>query len=382
MDFTRLTNYLDSLCDRFGIPATDCAVYHDHRVVYRRMNGFADQAKTRPVSEKDLYILYSATKVITMAGALRLMEEGKIALTDEIEKYLPAYGNLTVREPDGTIRPARTKMRICDAMSMGGGLDYTWYTPAMEKLREKYGREISTIDAVNSYAESPLCFDPGTHFRYSLCHDVIGAVIEAASGMSFGDYLKKTIFDPLGMTDTTFHPTEEQKSRLTEQYIYENGRARAVLKTNLKMDVSDRYESGGGGLISSVNDYLAFAACLANGGTSDNGYRLLAPETVALMHTDQMTTPDRAADFASLGRRGYSYALGVRTLIDSKAAKTAAPEGEFGWDGAACAYCSMETTTGTAICFGTQVLNWDAAYTESHPMIRDLVYEGLGYGKS
>ena len=94
-----------------------------------------------------------------------------------------------------------------------------------------------------------------------------------------------------------------------------------------------------------------------------------------------MTVPGRKADFASLGRAGYSYALGVRTLVDPKAADTAAPAGEFGWDGAACAYCSMETTTGTAIYFGTQVLGWDGAYTVYHPRIRDLVYEGLGYTK-
>ena len=183
MDFSKLTAFLDDLYEKQGIPATDCAVYNDHRIVYRHKTGFSDAARTKPVSERDTYILYSATKVMTMAGALHLMEEGKIALTDEVAKYLPAYENLTVREADGTIRPARTKMRICDAMAMAGGLDYTWNTPAMEKLREKYGREISTIDAVNSYAESPLQFDPGTHFRYSLCHDVVGAVIEVASGM-------------------------------------------------------------------------------------------------------------------------------------------------------------------------------------------------------
>ena len=381
MDFTRLTEFLDSLYEKEGIPATDCAVCHDHRVVYWHKTGFSDAARTKPVSENDMYILYSATKVMTMAGALHLMEEGKIALTDEVAKYLPAYENLTVREADGTIRPARTKMRICDAMAMAGGLDYTWDTPAMEKLREKYGREISTLDAVNSYADSPLQFDPGTRFRYSLCHDVVGAVIEVASGMTFGAYLQKVIFDPLGMKDTTFHPTAEQKARLTEQYRFEGGRVRAVPKTNQVMDVSDRYESGGAGLYSTVNDYLSFAACLANGGTADNGYRLLSPETVALMHTDQMTVPGRRADFALLGRTGYSYALGVRTLVDPKAADTAAPAGEFGWDGAACAYCSMETTTGTAIYFGTQVLGWDGAYTVYHPRIRDLVYEGLGYMK-
>lgn len=381
MEFHELTELLDSLYEKEGIPATDCAVYHDHHIVYRHSTGFSDTARTKPVTEKDIYILYSATKVMTMTGALRLMEEGKISLTDEVAKYLPAYENLTVREADGTIRPAKTRMRICDAMAMTGGLDYTWNTPAMEKLRKKYGREISTIDAVSSYAESPLQFDPGTRFRYSLCHDVIGAVIEVAAGMPFGEYLQKVIFDPLGMTDTTFHPTEEQKARVTTQYRLEGGRVWAVPGTNQVMDVSNRYESGGAGLYSTVNDYLSFAACLANGGIADNGYRILSPETIALMHTDQMTTPGRNADFAALGRAGYSYALGVRTLVDPKAADTAAPAGEFGWDGAACAYCSMETTTGTAIYFGTQVLGWDKAYTVYHPKIRDLVYEGLGYTK-
>ena len=100
MDFTRLTEFLDSLYEKEGIPATDCAVCHDHRVVYWHRTGFSDAARTKPVSENDMYILYSATKVMTMAG----------------------------------------------------GLDYTWDTPAMEMLREKYGREISRLDAVNSYA--------------------------------------------------------------------------------------------------------------------------------------------------------------------------------------------------------------------------------------
>lgn len=180
MDFTRLTAYLDYL-HKLNVPGCDLALYRDHELIYRHQAGWRDLNRTVPIQGNEAYFLYSATKVFTTCAAMQLIEQEKMRLDDPVSLYLPAYAHLTVKDGD-TVRPARTVMTVRHLMSMQSGLNYDTETPAIEKVMKDSGQRATTRQIAEAKAESPLDFDPGTDFQYSFSHDVLAAVIEAASG--------------------------------------------------------------------------------------------------------------------------------------------------------------------------------------------------------
>lgn len=374
MNFDKLDKLMDSMQARYGVPGCQVWVYYNHRIAHRYSAGFADEAKTRPVSERDLYILYSATKVITNVAMMRLVEQGKLGLEDELSRYLPEFSRMQVQTPEG-VRPAERAITIRDLSTMRAGLSYNLNTPYIQAARQAGKR--TTREMMTAIAEEPLLFEPSTHFNYSLCHDVLGAVIEVVSGMRFGEYLRREIFAPLGMEDTTFHPTAEQQERITAQYQYEpeTNRVRLISHDN-PFALTDAYESGGAGLYATAPDYLRFAAALANYGRADNGYQLLTPQSVDRMRQDELSGACRQ-DFDAIGRVGYSYGLGVRTMANPERYGFRTPKGEFGWDGAACSYVSIDPAHGLALFYGMQVMGYSAMYDEVHPAIREIVYETI-----
>ena len=369
-DFSHLTEYLDSLSQRFGIPGCGCAVAVDGEVVYRHFTGFRDEEERLPVTENTTWWIYSATKLFTCVAALQLYEQGKLELSDPVSKFLPEFASLTVRGADGIMHPSEETLTIRHLLTMTGGLDYDLERPALRRALEN-GAE-STRELVAALAEDPLKFEPGSHFLYSLCHDVLGAVIEVASGQLLSDYVREHITEPLGMRDTTFRPADAQLARLAKQYIHldEKGTHRPMGQGN-RFRLSDSYDSGGAGLLSTVDDYVQLVSALAMGGGS-----ILKPETVKLMHTPALNETQRA-EFCSLRTavRPYSYGLGVRTMVDN--AGITAPVGEFGWDGAAGAYALADTTNRVALFYAQAVCQSYITYQYLHPGLRDALYQSL-----
>lgn len=374
-DFSHLTAYLESLCARFGIPGCDCAVAIDGAVVYRHSAGFRDEERRIPLSRDDTYWIYSATKLFTCTAAMQLVEQGRLELDAPVCRYLPEFGILTVREADGTIRPAEEALTIRHLMSMTGGLDYDLERPALRRALAE--GVTSTRRIMAALAEDPLKFEPGTHYLYSLCHDVLGAVIEAVSGQLLRDYIRDRITAPLGMTETTFHPTEEQLSRMATQYVHldEKGTHRPMGQHN-RFRLSPEYDSGGAGLLSTVDDYIRLVAALSRGGVSADGIRILSEESVARMSAPALG-PVQRQEFCSLRTAllPYSYGLGVRTLVEDPG--TGAPIGEFGWDGAAGAYALVDTANRVALFYAQQVCNSYITYQYLHPGLRDALYKSL-----
>ena len=373
--FEPLTAFLDHEAENFCIPARDMLILKDGREIYRHSAGYADTARTKTVTGDDLYWIYSATKVSTCTGALRLIEEGKLGLDDPVSKYLPKYANLTVKQEDGTVAPAKNVMTIRHLMSMQGGLDYDMHRGNIDAVIAEKGDDAGTVDIVNTFPEAPLIFEPGTHFQYSLCHDVLAAVIEVVSGKRYSDYLKEVIFDPLGMKDTTFHPTEEQLGRVSARYQYDEEEhvSKPVDPNRFQQGIPQSYESGGGGILSSVNDYIRLGAALANKGTALNGYQLLKPETVELFRTPQLGEAS-LADYLGyfLQCTGYSYGLGVRVFRDP--ANATAPAGHFGWDGAAGFYLMIDPDNNITYVYAQHVMSSTVTFHHIHRQIRDLAY--------
>ncbi len=373
--FEPLTAFLDNEAENFCIPARYMVIMKDGKEIFRHCAGYANPEKTRPVKDTDLYWIYSASKISTCVGALRLIEEGKLGLDDPVSKYLPKYANLTVRHEDGSVRPAQNVMTVRHLMSMQGGLDYDKKRGSVNDVLDKLGEDAGTVDIVNGFSDGPLIFEPGTHFKYSLCHDVLAAVIEVASGMRYSEYLKKVIFDPLGMKDTTFHPTKEQLSRVSSRYHYneETHVSEPIDPNRISPGIPEKYESGGGGILSSVNDYIRLGAALANKGTSADGYQLLKPETIELYRTPQLGEA-QLADYLRefLQCAGYSYGLGVRVFTDTR--NSTAPAGHFGWDGAGGFYLMIDPDNTITYLYAQHVMNSTVTSHHIHRQIRDLAY--------
>ena len=368
--FSELKQYLEMISEEDNIPACDCIVYHGHDVVFRHMVGYSDAAKTKPVSEKDRYILYSATKPMTMVAVMQLVEKGLIKLEDEIYQYLPEFEHMYVKD-----EPAKNKITVEHLMSMRGGFNYNLNGKGIREVVEN-NPNATLEEVMKGLAKQPLDFEPGTHFHYSLCHDILGRLIEVVSGMTYGEYMKKNIFEPLGMNDTGYS-IEEALPYLTEQYVADGfPHKRKPVGPMNPYRLTPCYESAGAGAIATVNDYGKFVEAMCNYGVSANGVRILSKESIDMMRFRRLdeTCHEDCRNQTSL--RGYTYGLGVRSMVNQVISGSKSPIGEFGWDGAAGAYVLIDVENQIGI-FYAQEIRGKAMGVEIHPCIRNLVYEAL-----
>ena len=373
MDFSRLTEYMDYL-HKLNVPGCDLAVYRDHELIYRHQAGYRDLARTEPIQGDEAFFLYSATKVFTTCAAMQLIEQGKMNLDDPVSDYLPAYARLTVKDGD-TVRPAKTVMTVRHLMSMQSGLNYNTDIPAIEKEMKDNNQRATTRQIAEAKAEDPLEFDPGTDFQYSFSHDVLAAVIEAVSGQRFSAYLKEHIWEPLHIHGMAMRINDELEKHLCPLFSYDHHSLREKTREEIKERFNPEYESGGGGLIGSVAEYAVFTDALACGGRGKDGANILSPEMIQLWSANQLCPKGRRS-FDGWHRIGYSYALGVRTRVNTRIGGPGAL-GEFGWDGAAGAWAMIDPSNHLSAFFGMHVLNYGYNYDVIHPTLRGLIYEGL-----
>ncbi len=363
MDFSALQAYVDALHAKQGVPGCRVIVYHHGKPVYSHTAG--------AVGEDTLYNLYSCTKPVTATAAMQLVEQGSLRLDAPVADYLPEYAEAYVLE-DGQRVTVGDLMTVRHLFTMSAGLTYLVNTPAIRALQEACP-DATTRQMVATFVEEPLAFRPGARFNYSLCHDVLAAVVEVASGEGFGAYLQGHIFAPLGMDDIGFFPTEEQLGRLATQYMIDENTqvVPAGYNTIGRYRLSTRYQSGGAGLFATADSYGRFAAAMSCGGGP-----LLRPETVDLLRAEQLGGYVMDNEFSCAAGEGYGYGLGVRTLVDRSAGQRSYL-GEFGWDGAAGSYILMDPTPQVAIVYTQHVLGWPARFGCMHAPIRDLTYEAL-----
>ncbi|MBQ8162004.1 MAG: beta-lactamase family protein [Clostridia bacterium] len=381
MNFSALDRYLDTFYAEKNVPGLGCQVSVDGEIVHTHLAGFANVEERKPFTADTLINLYSATKVSTVTAGMCLVQKGLLDLDAPAGDYLPALSRVFVRDPDGTVHRARSTMLVRHLFSMSAGFTYDSDVPSVRMLRERTGNTASTREVVEALAEEPLAFEPGTRFRYSFCHDVLAAVMEAAAGKCFPEILREELFTPLGMHDTVFAVSGEQRSRLALEYYGFDGKtgsAREVIfREGLDMGMGPNYFSGGGGLMSTVNDYGKLAAMLGNGGRTSDGTVILSDESIRAMQENQQTAQG-LEDFAEMGgwsKAGYGYGLGVRTLMDRERAGSLSQQGEFGWDGMLGCYVLADPASHVGIFYaqqenGTPWFHW-------HSMIRQYVYAAI-----
>ena len=394
MDFTKLKNCMDKFVREYTTPGVDCIVYREHEMLFRYYAGMSDIENNKKTDGSELYLIFSMTKMLTCTAALQLFEQGKYQMSDPVSKFMPEFEKMRVSDAEinsenaakittGGIMGesadsthngyAKNPITIKDLFTMGAGFDYALADEAITTALN--AGKTSTRDLVGAMSQKVLGFEPGTRYRYSLCHDVLGALIEIWSGQKLGEYMKTHIFDPLDMQNTFFGLPEDEAllSRMAVRYTRDTDGKPEKLPLECMYNISDEYESGGAGLTSCTEDYAAFLDALACGGTAKNGNKILSPETVELMKTNHLKG-QQCDDFAQM-RPGYGYGLGVRTHMDKKVSGSLSPVGEFGWDGAAGAFSMVDTENKLSLTYFQHMHAWDGKIQNE---MRNALYECLG----
>jgi len=371
MDFTELTEYLESIGEKYDIPGWQCAVAYKGKIVYSECGGYKDRENKKEMKITDPLWLFSATKVSTAVAVMQLIEAGKLSLDTRLCDVIPEYRNLRIKTENG-FKPVMQPVTVLHLLTMTGGFTYDG-APCVNYIANH--PNAGTVEILKNYAITPLAFEPGTHFNYSMCHDILGAVVEQVSGIRFAEYVRLNILEPLGMK-SSYYVTPEIRASIGTVYAYNGTEKKAYVMEDqgCKYRFSDNYDSAGAGIVGYAEDYVRLPGALANGGIWE-GKQIIKPQTIEEMRTPRLEGAARM-DFARwYNRPGYNYALGVRALVDPAAAKAEMPAGEFGWDGAAGAFVAASPETGIGICYAMHVRACGVGYHKIHPAIRDLAYQ-------
>jgi CubicO group peptidase (beta-lactamase class C family) len=378
----RLHTGMQSYVDSSRVTGLSTLLYRHGKTVDYFSCGMANIEANLPIAEDTLFRIYSMTKPITAAAVLMLLEEGKLRLTDPASRFVPAFRNLMVAENprDGKtklIKPVR-EITIRDLLTHTSGLTYGLYgTDWVDEQYKKVlwpaveaNQNLPIAEFVDIALTLPLVFQPGTDFRYSISLDVLGLIIQIISGMPFGEFLQQRIFKPLGMKDTAFYVPQEKAGRFASTYSPDiNGGLRCSdPATGSKFLNPNRYQAGGGGLVSTMGDYLQFARMLLGEGEVD-GNRLLGRKTIEMMRANHLPT-----GILPFGQPGYGYGLGVGVYVDPVKGGVLGSPGHFGWSGAAGTYFWVDPLEDLICILMTQITPPPPQLSED---LRTLVYQSL-----
>lgn len=345
----RLGEILEESVVKQEIAGGNLCVVHRGQEVYYAQAGYANIAEKRKMERDTIVRLYSMSKPVTAAAVMLLVERGIIDLWDPVEKYIPEFANVMVTadcwEDIGAVK-AKRSVTVKDCMNMTSGLPYGDNPDIASRDVGKVFQELdkrlysvnpmTTVEFAGRLGGCRLDFQPGEGWRYGTSADVLGAVVEVASGMRFGEFLEKEFFKPLGMVDTGFSVSENKRDRLATVYEWTPNGLVEFHGNNLgicnHMDTGIAFESGGAGLVSTIEDYWRFTQMLMQKG-SFNGKEILSPKTVEYMTGCHLQPQQQVMmkDWENL--YGFSYGNLMRVLVDPSLTILNGSLGEYGWDG-------------------------------------------------
>ncbi|MFF7971398.1 serine hydrolase [Streptomyces sp. NPDC007905] len=384
----RLDQHFARYVDEGRLPGYLVAVARGGRVAHLTTHGHRDLAAGLPVETDTLWRIYSMTKPVTAVAVLRLVEDGRLSLDDQLDRYLPAFTNPLVYESgSGTgvrTRPAAGPIRIRHLLTHTAGLTFGfYYKHPVDALYREAGLEYSVppgkdlAETIEVYARMPLQFEPGTQWNYSVASNVLGRVVEVVSGQPLDEYFAERIFRPLGMTDTGFHIIPEQAERLAELYG-ETDDGGIASTPGLPVRDRPRFLSGSGGLVASAHDFHRFMEMLRRGGELD-GTRLLSSDTVALMTRNQLPGDAELSTFGApvhqeRGNDGLGFGFNVSVVTDPTRTLAPSSPGTYGWTGVATTAFWIDPARDLTVQFMTQVR---PKTLKVFPELRRLVHEAV-----
>jgi CubicO group peptidase (beta-lactamase class C family) len=330
----RITAIMARQVEEKKAPGVSMLIARHGHIAYRQSVG-ALRPGGPPMSDDAIFRIYSMTKPIVSVAAMMLVEEGRLVITDPVAKYIPAFAHTKVGVVNGDkldLAPLKRPITVQDLMRHTSGLTYgfTGASPVQKLVKAANVADANRTAAENveAMAALPLMHQPGEVWEYSLSTDVLGRIVEIVEGASLGEVLQNRLFDPLGMIDTAFYTPESKLDRRADPFSFD---VMIAAGADARASTSPpKFESGGGGLLSTLADYTSFAAMLSFGGAI-NGIRILSPRTLAFMSSDHLDASVRRGHYLLWPGHGFGLGFAVRT--DLGQAPTAGSVGEFFWGG-------------------------------------------------
>ncbi|HSJ90615.1 MAG TPA: serine hydrolase domain-containing protein [Ilumatobacter sp.] len=366
------------------------------KIVHRSRCGFRDREAGVAMTDDTIFRIYSMTKPIVSTALMLLYEEGRFQLEQPVAAFVPAFGDVKVAGPDGSLVDPARPPTIGDLLAHTSGLTYDFMidNPVAELYREHRIMNDATRtlgEVVDAITELPLAFHPGERWHYSVGIDVAAHLIEILADQPLGHVLAERLFAPLGMTDTAFGVASGAEDRLAAMYGlpdlvgegYHGGELMeaAMAGFNERLDVSDTYPTdapdvfvrGGLGLFSTIDDYARFAMMLAAGGQLD-GERVVGRKTLELMHTNRVPETMLPYEILGLVQSGFGFGLGSRVMLDVGANAGPGSVGEFGWAGAAKTYFWVDPVEDLV---GVMMSQYMTGMQTPDRTFRSVVYQAL-----
>jgi CubicO group peptidase (beta-lactamase class C family) len=384
------------------LPGLITMVHRQGKLAHIGMSGMMDLERGKPMREDAIFRIYSMTKPITAVALMMLVEEGLVGLDDDVATHIPAWKNLGVYQsgmptllagaPPSfiTSRPQRP-MKVVDLVTHTSGLTYGFMmrTAVDAAYRKAKIGEFTTPGGLEEFVEQlakvPLEFSPGTAWNYSVSIDVMGYLVQKLSGLTFGEFLRTRLFEPLGMVDTGFFVPEDKLDRFCSCYQPKDPRHGGLKLQDdahkSPFGAPPALEAGGGGLVSTAHDYLRLCRMMLGKGTLD-GVQILSPKTVQLFSLNHLPDNAELADmappglFSEAGYSGIGFSIGCGVNVNVAKTRLPGTLGEFFWGGAASTAFWIDPKEDLAVVFMTQVMGTDARLTLRRDL-RTLVYSAM-----
>jgi CubicO group peptidase (beta-lactamase class C family) len=396
MDEVMASRYVDG----GFLPGILTQVYRKGHLVHTGMAGHMDLERQKPMREDAIFRIYSMTKPITAVAMMMLVEEGALGLDDLVHHHIPSWKRMGVyasgmptlladQPPQFITTPTERAMKVVDLVTHTSGLTYgfmmrTAVDAAYRKMKiNDFQTEGGLAGMMEQLSQIPLEFSPGTQWNYSVSIDVMGYLVEKCSGQSFGEFLRTRLFEPLGMKDTAFFVPEDKVERFSSCYQPAPGGG-LKLQDDAGRSTYARppaLESGGGGLVSTIHDYMRFCTMMLQGGELD-GVRFLSPKTVELFSLNHLPNGQGLAEmappgaFSESGYDGIGFSIGCGVNIDVAKTRLPGTTGEYFWGGAASTAFWIDPKEDLTVVFMTQVMGTDARLTLRRDL-RTLVYSAM-----
>jgi len=384
----RLHSLMQQTVDQKQLPGAVTILARHGKVLDYRVYGVKDVASSAPLTKDAIFRAFSMTKPITAVAMLQLYEQGKWLPSDPISKFVPEFEHLKVfRGVDAAgnmiLEDPVHAPTMAELMTHTAGFTYGFFGSTLvdkEYQKANLFQAKSSQEFIEKLAKLPLTYQPGTRWSYSVSMDVQGYIIEKLSGQPLPDYMQEHIFKPLGMKDTAFYVPAEKRSRFVTMYRGNEKGEMVPADTSTGGDYAAQpgMASGGGGSVSTAEDYYRFASMLANGGEL-NGVRILAPSSVQLMSTNHLAPHLLTGEFG-IGvhnmRPGFGYGYNCAVEYDPQLANLPDGRGTFFWDGAAGTWFWIDPTNDVVFVAMIQRL-WGPGMPMVEYQSRSAVYQAL-----
>ena len=413
-DKNKITKHFNAYIDNGSLPNISILIKKDNKEIYRHSHGYADIKNEINVSKNSVFRIYSMTKPVTGVAIMQLVESGQLRLNDKVSRYIPAFKNtkvINLEFQDYVVKPKR-EITIRDLLTHTSGLTYSWAGEGpVNQIYRKYNIRpyyFGALDAeLNKFpgntcqfaaaaASAPLLHNPGEKWSYGINMDILGCVVEVITKMTFADYLKKNIFDPLNLKSMGFSVQPSDRANFTTLYtsgafsrdgevVASSGLNQAELMFSKELRSIDAYDKspylnnssklfdGGSGLVSNIDDYSKFAEMLLNGGVL-NGVRILSQASVDLMSKNHLSN-EILSDGAAFGLAGVGIGLTVGTIMNPGIAGTYSAKGEFFCGGAASTIFWVDKKNNITATMMTQYMPSDKYQLREE--LKTLVYSSL-----